>query len=230
MEAQLTHLAVIMDGNRRWQKLNNNTNIYNSYQKGTDKIEEVIKNVIECKIPYLTIYAFSYENWQRKIIEIAAIMNIGREWLKNGAQFFIKNNIRCKIIGNRALLPYNILQQIEEIEEATAQNTKLKLQIAISYGGRDEIIRAFLKLKKSSFQNEIINEKLFKQYLDTGSIPDPDLLIRTGGQKRLSNYMLWQMAYTELCFLDTLWPDFSKQELITAIEQFKQTDRRYGRL
>ena len=226
---KLKHLAIIMDGNRRWQKQNQNTQSSHLYKQGTDKIKEVIENVIKHKIPYLTMYAFSYENWQRKIMEIAAIMNIGLEWLNNSANFFIENGIKCTIIGNRNLLPYIILKQVEEIEAATAHNTTLNFQIAISYGARDEIMRACLKFIKQE-KHHSINEQSFKKYLDTHNIPDPDLLIRTGGQKRLSNYMLWQMAYTELHFLDTLWPDFSKEELSSIISKFYETDRRYGRL
>lgn len=229
----LKHIALIMDGNRRWEKTKPNSKLYDGYKKGAEIIKDVLEEMLEQNIGYVTVYAFSYENWQRPIRDIAAIMNIGLEWLINQKKWLIANNIRCVIIGNRDLLPYGFLNKIAEIEKATEKNTKLYFQIALSYGARDEILRACMKfsqLTKIEKNNVQLNEKSFAQLLDTPEIPDPDLLIRTGGEKRLSNYMLWQLAYTELYFLDKFWPDFTKEDLGKAIDAFYTTERRFGRV
>lgn len=228
---KMKHIALIMDGNRRWEKINNKK-LYDGYKKGSEIIETIIIDILERKIPYLTIYAFSYENWQRPIREIAAIMNIGMQWLIQHSDFLMENNIKCRIIGNRDLLPYGFLNKIEEIENMTKNNTDLNFQIAISYGARDEILRACMRLSQILSKNKThsINEENFAQLLDTYNIPDPDLLIRTGGEKRLSNYMLWQLAYTELYFLDKFWPDFNKDDLNEAINVYNKTQRRYGKI
>ena len=219
-----------MDGNRRWERLQPGARSCDGYRKGAAVINETIETVIELGIPYLTVYAFSYENWQRPVKEIAAIMNIGMEWLVEHKNFMTKNGIKCSVIGNKDLLPYSTLSKIEEIEEATQHNKKLNFQVAISYGSRDEILRACIKFSKALDKITSPSELEFQKFLDTNDIPDPDLLIRTGGQKRLSNYMLWQLAYTELYFLDTLWPDFTKEDLLAAIASFKKTQRSFGRL
>ncbi len=228
----MKHIAIIMDGNRRWEKTKPLARSCDGYRKGAEIINQMIEKVIELGVPYLTVYAFSYENWQRPIKEIAAIMNIGMEWLISYKNLMINNGIRCRIIGNRDLIPYGTLNQIEEIEEATAHNSKLNFQVAISYGSRDEILRACLKFSKQISLKKIktLDEKDFSQFLDTSNIPDPDLLIRTGGQRRLSNYMLWQLAYTELYFIDKLWPDFTKEDLALAVETYNNTQRRFGRI
>lgn len=181
----MKHIALIMDGNRRWEKINNKK-LYEGYKEGSKIIEKVIKDILEYEIPYLTVYAFSYENWQRPIRDIAAIMNIGMKWLIDHADFLMERNIKCRIIGNRDLLPYGFLNKIEEIENATKNNTKLSFQIAISYGARDEILRACIRLSQILSKNKKnnINEEDFAQLLDTCDIPDPDLLIRTGSTLR----------------------------------------------
>lgn len=225
----LKHLAIIMDGNRRWAS-SKKLSVYEGYKAGSQVVNKIISQVIEEKISYLTVYAFSFENWDRPIKEIAGIMNIAIDWFKNNLDFFQQNGIKCQIIGNKALIPYIFLNKIEEMEEATANNTKLNFQIALSYGSRDEILRAVLKATSSKDFQQNINEENFKDFLDTKDIPDPDLLIRTGGQKRLSNYMLWQLAYTELSFIDEMWPDFSEAKLKEIITNYKKTERKFGYL
>jgi len=227
MGTDIKHLAIIMDGNRRWEKQKELPK-YEGYRVGADVIKSVILDVIRLKIPYLTVYAFSSENWQRPIKDVAAIMNIGLDWLKENLSFFRQNGVRCQIIGNRELLPSEVLNAIVEVEDLTAENSVLNFQVAISYGARDEILRACIKFSKFIRSNSGANEMTLQKFLDTNGIPDPDLLIRTGGQKRLSNYMLWQMAYTELCFLDKLWPDFSSQDLCEAVADYEQVQRRFG--
>lgn len=228
---QMQHIAIIMDGNRRWEKTQPGMRSCDGYRKGAAVLYETIEAVMDIGVQYLTVYAFSYENWQRPIKEIAAIMNIGLEWLMAQKQSMIEKGIRCRVIGNRDLLPYETLNRIQEIEEETQHNCKLNFQVAISYGSRDEILRACLKFSKLfKTKSSEVNEADFQQCLDTCGIPDPDLLIRTGGQRRLSNYMLWQLAYTELYFLDKLWPDFTKDDLKAALDTYYQTQRRFGRI
>lgn len=227
MQTDIKHLAIIMDGNRRWEK-QHELKQYDGYRAGSDVIKSVILETAKLGIPYLTVYAFSSENWQRPIRDVAAIMNIGLDWLKRNLDFLVSNNIKCRIIGNRELLPSDVLNAIVEVEETTRNNTAINFQIAISYGARDEILRACVKFSKFIKTNTNVSEMTLEKFLDTNDIPDPDLLIRTGGQKRLSNYMLWQMAYTELYFLDKLWPEFTTQDLYAAIAEYNNTQRRFG--
>lgn len=223
------HLSIIMDGNRRWEKTHN-VGPYDGYRKGAEIMQNIAEAAIDWKIPYLTVYAFSYENWMRPIREIATIMNIGMEWLDAHRTYMRAKNIRCRVIGNRELLPYWVLNRVEEIEQETSSNTGLNFQIALSYGARDEIVRACMKIGKAMMgKKSVISEDEFSKMLDTADIPDPDLLIRTGGQKRLSNYMLWQLAYTEIYFEDKLWPDFTREDLARALEEFEGRQRRFGR-
>jgi undecaprenyl diphosphate synthase len=227
IQTNIQHLAVIMDGNRRWEQENVRKQ-YDGYIHGAQVLKELIENVVDIEIPYLTVYAFSSENWQRPIKDVAALMNIGIDWLNSNKNFLMEKGVRCRIIGNRELLPADVLMAIEEIERCTANNKNLNFQIALSYGARDEILRACIKFSKFIKDSISSSEITFEKFLDTKDIPDPDLLIRTGGQKRLSNYMLWQMAYTELCFLDVLWPNFTNEHLINAISEYSQTERRFG--
>lgn len=227
----MKHIAIIMDGNRRWEK-ENNLPKYSGYKRGVKVINETIESMIELGIPYLSVYAFSSENWTRPLKDIANIMKIAIEWLKENREFMCKNKIRCRIIGNRDLLPVGFLKTAEEIEEETKNNSNLNFQIAVSYGARDEMLRAIQRFGNLIRNNATItiNEEEFSKFLDTYDTPDPDLLIRTGGEKRLSNYLLWQMAYTEFCFLDKFWPDFTKEDLKEACRKYEQIERRFGRL
>ena len=226
---KLEHIAFIMDGNRRWEA-ENNLKKYDGYKKGTKVITTILEKALELEINHISVYAFSSENWQRPLKDIAALMKIGVKWLDDNLDFMMQKGIKCTIIGNRALLPFGFLSKAEYIEELTKDNKNLSFHIAISYGSRDEVIRALNRLKDKFIKNASfeLNEENFSQFLDTNSIPDPDLLIRTGGQKRLSNYMLWQMAYTEFMFIDKLWPDFSACDFQKCIDDFYEVDRRFG--
>ena len=212
------HIAIIMDGNRRWAE-SQDLKKHEGYKAGIVTAKEIIKACLEKNIKYLTVYAFSYENWNRPIKEISCIINIGIEFMKINQNFFMENDIKCTIIGNRDLIPFGLVNIINEIEEKTKNNKTLNLQIAISYSGRDEILRA---------NQKSTTEKDFESCLDTNNIPDPEILIRTGGQNRLSNFLLWQLAYTEIYFIKTMWPDFSKTELYEILEDFQQIKRNFG--
>ena len=183
-------------------------------------------------IKYLTVYAFSTENWNRPKDEVDALMKLLRNYMKTCLKTAKKNDMKIRVIGELQRLDEDIRSRIAELEEATKENGGLNFQIAINYGSRDEIVRAVRKLAadcaKGKVNAEDIDEQVFEGYLDTHDIPDPDLMIRTSGELRLSNYLLWQLAYTEFYFTDVLWPDFSKEELIKAIEHYNARDRRYG--
>lgn len=183
-------------------------------------------------IKYLTVYAFSTENWKRPKEEVDALMKLLKSYLETSIKTSKKNNMRVRIIGDITVLSKEFQEKIKELEEASKMNTGLNFQVAINYGSRDEIIRAVKTLSKDVKENRLalddINEDLFSQYLDTKGIPEPDLLIRTSGEQRLSNFLLWQMAYTEFYFTDVLWPDFNKEELLNAIQYYSQRNRKFG--
>lgn len=225
------HVAFIMDGNGRWAKLKNMPRIL-GHKEGIKVIKKVIDFSMENKIKYLTLYAFSMENWGRSKDEVSDLMEILRSYFSEEIEKLYKKNICIKVIGNKSLLPTDIQQHILDIESATKQKGGLFLNIALSYGSRQEIVDV-VNLISSDIQQGIlkdldINCELFNKYLKKYDYPDPDLLIRTGGEKRLSNFLLWQMAYTELYFTDVLWPDFDKNHFESAISEFKIRERRYG--
>ena len=186
----------------------------------------------ELGIQYFTVYAFSTENWKRSEEEVGTLMNILRKYLKDCVKKSMKNNVRCRVIGRKEELSKDIIESINNLEEKTRNNTGLNFTIAINYGGRDEIVRAVRKLadkvKAGELQPEDIDENMISSNLDTAAIPDPDLLIRTSGEQRLSNYLPWQLAYTEFYFTDVYWPDFNREELIKACEKYNKRERRYG--
>lgn len=225
------HVAVILDGNGRWAKKRFMPRNYGHVQ-GSKNVEKILEDAYDLGIEYFTIYAFSTENWNRPNEEVEALMKLLRNYLKNCTKTCKKNNMKVRIIGDKAKLNLDIRESIEELERVSASNTGLNFQVALNYGSRDEILRAIRKLihdyEDKQFILDNIDEKLFENYLDTCGIPDPDLLIRTSGEKRLSNYLLWQLAYTEFYFTDVLWPDFTKDELIKAIAYYDSRDRRFG--
>ncbi len=225
----IDHVAIIMDGNRTWSNLNN-LKIKAGYEKGAEVLQEIIENAINSKIKYLTVYAFSFENWNRSLKEIAQIMKVASNWLDQNANFFHAKKIRFKVIGEKSLIPYNFLKKINDLEEETAGYDNLLLSVAISYSGRNEIIRAISKISFASFSTnkQNLSEKSFRNFLDTKDLPDPNILIRTGGQKRLSNYMLWQLAYTEIFFIKTLWPDFNKTMFDEILKEYLEVNKNYG--
>lgn len=225
------HIAIILDGNGRWAKSKGMPRNY-GHAQGSKNVERICEEAWRMGIKYLTVYAFSTENWNRPEDEVEALMKLLRSYMKTCLKTAAKNDMKVRVIGDLSRLDEDIRSRIEELEEATVNNGGLNFQIAINYGSRDEIIRAVRKAAKDcvdgKHQPEDIDDCLFESYLDTHGIPDPDLLIRTSGEQRLSNYLLWQLAYTEFYFADVHWPDFTKEELIKAIEQYNARDRRYG--
>lgn len=225
------HIAIIMDGNGRWAAKRGMPRNY-GHTQGSKTVEVICEDAYKMGVKYLTVYAFSTENWSRPKSEIDALMKLLRNYMKTCIKTATKNNMRVRVIGDKTGLDADIRERILELEEVSKNNTGLNFQIAINYGGRDEIIRAVKKLVKDKEENkfniEDIDEKLFEEYLDTNDIPDPDLLIRTSGELRLSNFLMWQLAYSEFYITDVLWPDFTKDELSKAIEQYNNRERRYG--
>ena len=226
-----THVAIIMDGNGRWAKARGLPRIA-GHKRGADSVRAAIESAIKYGVRYLTLYSFSSENWKRPEDEVNDLMGLLRRYLRSEIAELHKNGVRLQVIGERSDLSNDIVDLIEDCEALTAQNTTLDLIIALSYGGRMEIANAAKILAEKSVAGEInsddINETLFELYLDTSGIPDPDLLIRTSGEKRISNFLLWQLAYAELVFLDSLWPDFNEEEFALAISEFSRRERRYG--
>lgn len=226
-----SHVAIIMDGNGRWAKkrfLPRNM----GHKAGAKVVEQICEDAHDLGIKYLTVYAFSTENWKRSVEEVTGIMNLLRNYLKNCIERASKNNMRVRVIGDKSALDKDIVEQIDLLEEKTACYDGLNFTIALNYGGRDEIKRALCKISEKVKNGEMdisdISEDVISQNLDTKGIPDPDLMIRTSGEIRLSNYLIWQLAYTEFYFTDVLWPDFSKSDLEDAIRYYNGRERRYG--
>ena len=225
------HVAIILDGNGRWAKSKGMPRNY-GHTMGAKNVGVICEDAYHMGIQYLTLYAFSTENWNRPDTEVEALMKLLATYLKNCIKRADKNNMRIRVIGDISRLDAKFRNTIRELEEATRKNTGLNLQIALNYGSRDEMIRAMKKMVKDhdagKLATEDITEECFSSYLDTKEIPDPDLLIRTSGKQRLSNYLLWQLAYSEFYFTPVPWPDFSKAESEKAVEAYNQRDRRYG--
>lgn len=225
------HVAIILDGNGRWAKAKGMPRNY-GHAQGSKNVERICEEAWRMGIKYLTVYAFSTENWNRPKEEVDALMKLLRNYMKTCLKTAAKNDMKIRVIGDKSRLDEDIRTRIAELEEATKNNQGLNFQIAINYGSRDEITRAMKALAQDCVDGKVhaedINESIIASYLDTHDIPDPDLLIRTSGEQRLSNYLLWQLAYTEFYFTDVPWPDFSKEELLKAVEQFNRRDRRYG--
>ncbi|MCF2680087.1 isoprenyl transferase [Faecalicatena contorta] len=225
------HVAIILDGNGRWAKSKGMPRNY-GHAQGSKNVERICEDAYRMGIKYLTVYAFSTENWNRPKDEVDALMKLLRNYMKTCLKTAEKNDMKIRVIGDTTRLDEDIRSRIAELEEATKNNGGLNFQIAINYGSRDEITRAVRRLSRDCKDGKVdpdtIDEKTIESYLDTHDIPDPDLLIRTSGEQRLSNYLLWQLAYTEFYFTDVPWPDFTKEELVKAIEQYNARDRRYG--
>ncbi len=225
------HIAIILDGNGRWAKAKGMPRNY-GHAQGSKNVERICEEAYRIGVKYLTVYAFSTENWNRPKDEVDALMKLLRNYMKTCLKTAAKNDMKVRVIGDKTGLDEDIRNRIAELEEATKDNGGLNFQIALNYGSRDEIVRAVRKVsedvKEGKVKPEDIDEKMFETYLDTHGIPDPDLMIRTSGELRLSNYLLWQLAYTEFYFTDIPWPDFTKEELSKAIEQYNRRDRRYG--
>lgn len=225
------HVAIILDGNGRWAKAKGMPRNYGHVQ-GAKNVEVICEEAYRMGIQYLTVYAFSTENWKRSQQEIKVLMNLFRRYLKRCERSARRNQMRVKIIGDPEGLDPDIQEKIRELEDMSAGYERMFFQIALNYGGRDEILRAVTRMNADARAGRIPEEKvspeLFESYLDTAGIPDPDLLIRTSGEERISNFLLWQLAYTEFYFTDVPWPAFDKEELVKAIEKYNGRDRRYG--
>lgn len=227
------HIAIILDGNGRWAKAKGMPRNY-GHTAGARNVETVCQAAHDLGVKYVTMYAFSTENWNRPEGEVEALMKLLESYLKNCIKIADKNNMRVRVIGDTTRLSERFQERIRELEAASAKNDGLNLQIAINYGSRDEMTRAMRRMSEDVVAGkrkpEEITESVFEEYLDTAGIPDPDLLIRTSGELRLSNFLLWQLAYSEFYFTDVPWPDFHKEELERAIEAYNKRDRRFGGL
>ena len=225
------HVAIILDGNGRWAKSKGMPRNYGHVQ-GAKTVEVICEEAYRMGISYLTVYAFSTENWNRPKDEVDALMKLLRNYMKTCLATAKKNRMCVRVIGDKTWLDEDIRNRIAQLEESTRQNDGLHFQIALNYGGRDEIIRAIrrmaLKISEGGLRADEITESYFSDMLDTAGLPEPDLLIRTCGEQRISNFLLWQLAYTEFYFTDVAWPDFTKEELLRAVEAYNHRDRRYG--
>jgi undecaprenyl diphosphate synthase len=225
------HVAIILDGNGRWARKRMLARSF-GHAEGARNVERICEDADSLGIKYLTVYAFSTENWKRSVEEVSAIMKLLRKYLSDSIERANKNDMRIRVIGERGRLDADIREKINELEEATKNNTGLNFTIALNYGSRDEITRAFRKLageiNAGRLSIDDITEDSISACLDTAGIPDPDLLIRTSGEIRTSNFLQWQIAYSEFYFTEVLWPDFDKAELIKAVKYYSGRDRRYG--
>lgn len=227
------HIAIILDGNGRWAKAKGLPRTM-GHVEGGKTVEKMCEIMDDIGVEYFTVYAFSTENWSRPAEEVKLLMKLLREYMKTSLKKSMKNNMKVRVIGDKTRLDADILKSIDELEQGTKDNTGLKFTIAINYGSRDEIRRAITAIAKDSKEGNVdpdaINEELIATYLDTKDIPDPDLLIRTSGEQRISNFLLWQIAYSEFYFADVNWPDFNKEQLMLAIEAYNNRDRRFGKV
>lgn len=225
------HVAIIMDGNGRWAKKRGMPRTF-GHTQGARVAETILEDAADLGIRYLTLYAFSTENWSRPEAEVSALMNLLRKYMRTSLERCNRNNVRVRVIGDKSMLSKDLQESIEELEQATASNTRIGFQIAINYGGRDEIVRAIKRASQEGLLSDPakIDDSIINDHLDTAGIPDPDLLIRTCGEQRISNFLLWQLAYSEFYFTDKAWPDFNKAELEKAIDAFNHRERRYGGL
>lgn len=226
------HIAIIMDGNGRWAELKGKPRVF-GHKNGVTSVKEVIEGCREIGVNYLTLYAFSTENWNRPKMEVRTLMALLVSSLRKELNTLVKNNIKLNTIGNIENLPEKAQAELAEVVEKTKNNTSLTLTLALSYGSREEIVNVIRNISKKVVNNQIaveeINENIINNHLYTFSLPDVDLLIRTSGEKRISNFLLWQIAYAELYFTDTLWPDFRKENLFKAIVNYQQRERRFGK-
>ena len=227
------HVAIILDGNGRWAKSKGMPRNYGHVQ-GAKTVEVICEEAYKMGIQYLTVYAFSTENWSHPKDEVDALMKLLRNYMKTCLSTAKKNRMCVRVLGDKTGLDEDIRNRINQLEESTKDNDGLHFQIALNYGGRDEIVRAVRKImektKKGEISEEELTESYFSDMLDTRGLPEPDLLIRTCNEQRISNFLLWQLAYTEFYFTETAWPDFTKEELVKAVEAYNHRNRRYGRV
>lgn len=225
------HIAIILDGNGRWARAKGMPRSY-GHVKGCANLETICDDMKALGVKYLTVYAFSTENWKRSREEVDQLMQLFRNYLKKCIKIADRNKMRVRVIGDISAFDPDIQESVRKLETHSSQYDELHFQIALNYGGRDEITRGMRRMAQDCAEGRLrpedITEDTVASYLDTAGIPDPDLLIRTSGEQRLSNYLLWQLAYTEFYFTDVAWPDFHRKELIQAIEKYNERDRRYG--
>ncbi|MHB1148022.1 MAG: isoprenyl transferase [Lutibacter sp.] len=226
------HIAIIMDGNGRWAEMKGKPRVF-GHKNGVTSVKDVIEGCREIGVNYLTLYAFSTENWNRPKLEVRTLMALLVSSLRKELNTLVKNNIKLNTIGNIENLPEKAQVELAEVVEKTKNNTSLTLTLALSYGSREEIVNVIRNISKKVVNNQLtveeINENIINNHLYTFSLPDVDLLIRTSGEKRISNFLLWQIAYAELYFTNTLWPDFRKENLFNAIVDYQQRERRFGK-
>lgn len=225
------HIAIILDGNGRWAKAKGMPRNY-GHAQGSKNVERICEEAWRMGIKYLTVYAFSTENWNRPQGEVDALMKLLRNYMKTCLKTAAKNDMKIRVIGDIEPLDEDIKSRIRELEEATVNNGGLNFTISLNYGSRDELTRAARRMAEDCAAGKLdpleIDESVYESYLDTHGIPDPDLMIRTSGEQRLSNYLLWQLAYSEFYFTDVPWPDFTKEELVKAVEEYNHRHRRFG--
>ena len=221
------HVAIIMDGNGRWAQARHRPRVF-GHQAGVKTVRRIVEDAADLGIKHLTLYSFSTENWTRPKAEIAALFTLLRKYVEDDLDTLHVNNVRVRILGSQKGLKDDMLAVIKRVEDHTKDNTEFNLNIAFNYGGRDEILRAAAKAVKSGADAAALTEADINQHLDTADIPEPDLVIRTSGEKRISNFLMWQTAYSEFVFTDVLWPDFSRADLEQAIAEFNARERRFG--
>jgi len=228
-----SHVAIIMDGNGRWAK-KRLLNRIKGHEKGAEAVRTIVRACREIRIPNLTLYAFSTENWQRPQSEIVALMALLKNFLESEQKEMLDNNIRLNAIGQTERLPQDVQQTLHKVMTVTNKNDGMLLNLALSYGGRAEIVKMVkeiaIKVKNSNIEPDSITPELISEHLYTSEIPDPDLLIRTSGEMRISNFLLWQIAYTEIYVTDTLWPDFTKDEFVQILIDYQHRKRRFGKV
>ncbi len=223
------HIAIIMDGNGRWAQARHRPRVF-GHQEGVKTVRRIVEDAADIGVEHLTLYSFSTENWTRPKAEIAALFNLLKKYVEDDLDTLNRNNVRIRILGSRAGLKPDLIELIKRVETTTQANTEFNLNIAFNYGGRDEILRAAAKAVADGKDLSSMPQTELTPYLDTADLPEPDLVIRTSGEKRISNFLLWQAAYAEFVFTDVLWPDFKKEDLLSAISDYQNRERRFGNL
>ncbi len=227
------HVAIIMDGNGRWAQRRGMSRVQ-GHRRGKDSVQAVLETALRLGIPYLSLFAFSTENWQRPSSEVRALMNLLRRYLRTELARMQEKQVRLRAIGDLDRLPESVRRELEKTIQSTGENTRLTVGLCISYGGRQDLVSAIRKIcqevQAGRLQTEQIDEHLVSRFLGTADMPDPDLLIRTSGEMRISNFYLWQLAYTEIYVTETLWPDFGEREFLEAVAEYQSRDRRFGRI
>lgn len=223
------HIAIIMDGNGRWAQARHRPRVF-GHQEGVKTVRRIVEDAADIGVEHLTLYSFSTENWTRPKAEIAALFNLLKKYVEDDLDTLNRNNVRIRILGSREGLKPDLIELIKRVETTTQANTEFNLNIAFNYGGRDEILRAAAKAVADGKDLSSMPQTELTPYLDTADLPEPDLVIRTSGEKRISNFLLWQAAYAEFVFTDVLWPDFKKEDLLSAISDYQNRERRFGNL